>query len=130
MGHAAARASRPGFTRATAVRNRSSLGPIPDAETRSGSSRSAQSSDTAAASTASISAIRRSVVSSSVSVTIDFPSRVIRFEVDSIASISRPLMFSFARSSSASGTFPAAMSASCSATIAKQSSRFSSRVPT
>src|SRR6185503_9049297 len=73
--HAAARASRPGFTRATAVRKTSSFGPMPDAEIRSGSSRSAQSSDTAAASTASISAISRSVVSSSVSVTIDFPSR-------------------------------------------------------
>ena len=50
--------------------------------------------------TASISAAIRSIESSSVSVISDFPSRLIRFDVDSIESRMRPFRFSFARSSS------------------------------
>ena len=72
----------------------------------------------------------RSSESSSVSVISDRPSRLIRFEVDSIESAIRPFRFSFARSSSRSRRLPAAMSAICSATISRQAARFSSRVPT
>ena len=81
-------------------------------------------------STASISAMIRSKLSSSVSVTSDLPSRLIRFEVDSIDSMIRPFRFSFARSSSRGRRLPAATSASCSAQISTQAATFSSRVPT
>ena len=53
-----------------------------------------------------------------------------RFDVDSIESTIRPLMFSFARAISAGLTLPAAMSAICSIAISMQVARFSSRVPT
>ena len=85
---------------------------------------------TASGGTASTSAMIRSNESSSVSVISDLPSRLIRFEVDSVESMIRPLMLSFARSSSASRRLPAAMSAICSAVISRQAARFSSRVPT
>ena len=67
---------------------------------------------------------------SPMSVTSDFPSRVIRAEVDSIESSSRPFRFSWARFSSPCRRFPAAMSAICSTVISSASARFSSRVPT
>ena len=72
----------------------------------------------------------RSIESSSVSEISDFPSRLIRFEVDSIESMIRPLRFSFARSSSSARKFPAAISAICSLAISRQVVRLSSRVPT
>ena len=52
----------------------------------------------------------RSSVRSSVSVTSDFPSRLIRFEVDSSERTIRPLRLSFARSSSPLRSRPAAIS--------------------
>ena len=73
---------------------------------RSGARSTLASSATAAGSTASISAITRSTERISVSVISALPSRVIRFDVDSIESTMRPLRFSFARSSSASVTLP------------------------
>ena len=99
------------------ARKRSSSGPMPDAESRSGGSSAAASSASASASTASISAMIRSNVRSSVSEISDLPSRLIRFDVDSIESMIRPLRFSFARSSSPVRRLPAAMSAICSTQI-------------
>ena len=78
----------------------------------------------------SISAKIRSNVSSSVSVITDLPSRLIRFDVDSIESMILPLRLSCARSSSPGRRLPAAMSAICSFAISRQSARFSERVPT
>ncbi len=72
----------------------------------------------------------RSSVSSSVSAMSDLPSRLIRFEVDSIESMIRPLRLSFARSSSPLRSLPAAISPTCSTQISTQAERFSSRVPT
>ena len=72
----------------------------------------------------------RSNESSSVSVISDLPRRVMRFEVDSMESMIRPLRFSFARAISSGRRLPAAMSASCSAAISTHGPRFSSRVPT
>ena len=83
-----------------------SSGPTPEAERRSGGSSTAASSASASASTASISAKIRSNVSSSVSEMSDFPSRLMRFDVDSIESMIRPLRLSFARSSSPSRRLP------------------------
>ena len=60
----------------------------------------------------------------------DLPSRLIRFDVDSIESVIRPLRLSFARSSSPARSLPAAISPICSTVISTQASRFSSRVPT
>jgi hypothetical protein len=60
----------------------------------------------------------------------DLPSRLIRFDVDSIESRIRPLRFSFARSSSPLRSLPSATSAICSFAISRQSARFSARVPT
>jgi hypothetical protein len=80
--------------------------------------------------TASISAKIRSKVRSSVSEMSDLPSRLIRFDVDSIESMIRPLRLSFARSSSPVRSEPAAISAICSTQISTHCSRFSSRVPT
>src|SRR5207253_6484637 len=82
--HAAARASSAGFTRSIAARHRFSFGPTAEAERRSGASSTPASSASWSASTESISAMMRSKPSSSVSVTTDLPSRLIRFEVDSI----------------------------------------------
>src|SRR5215208_2363991 len=127
--HAAAALSV-GLIRSTAARKRSSLGPIPAADSCSGVSSRPASSASASASTASISAMIRSSERISVSVISDLPSLLMRFEVDSIESRIRPLRFSFARSSSSGLRFPAAPSATCSAAIARHSSRFSSRVPT
>src|SRR5215207_9787013 len=127
--HAAA-AVKAGLTRSTAAWKRSSLGPMPAAESRSGASSRPASSASASGSTASISAMIRSIERISVSVISDLPRRLIRFEVDSIESRIRPLRFSFARSSSLALRLPAATSAICSAAIARHSSRFSSRVPT
>src|SRR5438876_3388247 len=124
----AARASS-GLTRSTAARKRFSLGPIPAAESFSGARSTPASSASSSASTASISAMIRSIESSSVSEISDFPSRLIRFEVDSIESMIRPFMFSFARASSSGRRLPAAMSAICSRVISRQSRKFSSRVP-
>src|SRR5207302_2856071 len=124
--HAAARRSSSGLTRSTAARKRFSSGPTPDTESRSGRSSNEASSPIASASTASISAMIRSKPSSSVSVTTDLPSRVIRFEVDSIESMIRPFRFSFARSSSRGRRLPAAISAICSAQISRQAATFSS----
>src|SRR5207244_11810799 len=86
----AARASADGLIRRAAARNTRSLGPIPEIDKRSGANSSPASSDTSSASTASISAMIRSNVRSSVSVMSDLPSRLIRFEVDSIDSMIRP----------------------------------------
>ena len=102
---------------------------MPAAESRSGASSTPASSASASGSTASISAMIRSIESSSVSVISDFPSRLMRVEVDSIESMIRPLRFSLARWSS-SGRLPAAISPICSLTISKQAARLSSRVPT
>ena len=84
---------------------------MPAAESRAGSSSTPASSASATGSTASISAMIRSSESSSVSVISERPSRLIRFDVDSIESAIRPFRFSFARSSSRSRRLPAAMSA-------------------
>jgi hypothetical protein len=73
---------------------------------------------------------RRRGESSSVSVISERPSRLIRFDVDSIERTMRPFMFSFARSSSRPRKFPAARSASSAETMSRHSTRFSSRVPT
>ena len=62
--------------------------------------------------------------------TSDFPSLLIRFDVDSSASIIRPLRFSLARSSSPGRMLPAEMSATSSATISRHGATFSARVPT
>ena len=96
-----------GLTRWIAARKRASLGPIPAAESRSSRSRSAASAATSSAVTASMRSMISSSESSSVSVISDFPSRLIRFEVDSIESSIRPFRFSFARSSSPGRTLPA-----------------------
>ena len=72
----------------------------------------------------------RSNESSSLFVISDFPSLVIRFDVDSIESMIRPFRFSFALAISSGRRLPAAMSASCSPAISTQGPRFSSRVPT
>src|SRR5439155_3292466 len=128
--HAAARAGSSGLIRRRASRKRSSPGPMPAAESRSGASRTPASSATASAVTASISAAMRSIESSSVSVISDFPSRLIRFDVASIESRMRPFRFSFARSSSPLRSLPSAISLICSLAISRQSARFSARVPT
>src|SRR5919198_4846774 len=96
----AARASADGLIRRAAARKTRSLGPIPEIESFSGAKRRPASSATWSASTASSSAMIRSKESSSVSVMSDLPSRVMRFDVDSIESMMRPLRFSFARASS------------------------------
>ena len=62
--------------------------------------------------------------------TSDFPSRLMRFEVDSSERTIRPLRFSFARSSSPLRSRPAAISPICSTQISTHVARFSSRVPT
>jgi hypothetical protein len=80
--------------------------------------------------TASISAKIRSNVSSSVSEMSDLPSRLIRFDVDSIESMIRPLRLSFARSSSPCLSRPALISPICSTQMSMHCGRFSSRVPT
>ena len=64
---------------------------MPAAESRSGWSRTDASSASSSSSTASISAISRSSESSSVSVISDLPSRLIRFDVDSIDEHDPPL---------------------------------------
>ena len=92
-----------GVIRSSASRKRSSLGPMHAAESCSGASSAAASSETDDASTASISATIRSSESSSESVISDLPSRFIRVDVDSIESRIRPFRFSFARSSSRVG---------------------------
>ena len=89
--------------RSSAARNRSSLGPMHAADSRSDASSAAASSETELASTASISATIRSSDRSSESVISDLPSRFIRVDVDSIESRMRPFRFSFARSSSRRG---------------------------
>ena len=119
----------PGLTRSTAARKRSSEGPIPAAESFSGASRIPASSASASGSTASISAMIRSIESSSVSVITDLPRRLIRFDVDSIESMIRPFRFSFARCSSSGRSLPAAISPICSLAISRQGPRLSSRVP-
>ena len=102
---------------------------MPEIESLSGAKSRPASSETSSGSTASISAMMRSNDSSSVSVTSDFPSRLIRFDVDSIDSMIRPLRFSLARVISSLRRLPAAMSASCSPVISRHGDRFSSRVP-
>ncbi len=72
----------------------------------------------------------RSNVNSSVSVMSDLPSRVIRFDVDSIDSMMRPLRLSFARASSPFRSRPAEISPICSEQISTHVARFSSLVPT
>jgi len=71
----------------------------------------------------------RSNVRSSLSEMSDLPSRLIRFEVDSIESMIRPLRLSFARSSSPLRNVPAAISPICSEQISMHGAMFSSRVP-
>ena len=60
----------------------------------------------------------------------DLPSRLMRFDVDSIESMIRPLMLSFARASSPFRNLPDAISPICSVQISTHDARFSSRVPT
>ena len=103
---------------------------MPAAESRSSRSSWAATAVTSAAVTDSTRSTSSSSESRSVSVISDLPSRLIRFEVDSMESSIRPFRFSFARSSSPGRTFPAETSASSRATISKHSTRFSSRVPT
>src|SRR5205807_2248679 len=128
--HAAARATSEAFARSTARRKRSSSGPTPEAESRSGGSSTVASSAISSASTASISAKIRSNVRSSVSEISDLPSRLIRLEVDSIDSMIRPFRLSFARSSSPARNVPLAISPICSTQMSTHAARFSSRVPT
>jgi hypothetical protein len=65
----------------------------------------------------------------SVSVSTDFPSRLARFEVDSIESMIRPFRFSLARASSAASKPPSAITWNWSAMMRMHSARLSSRVP-
>src|SRR5205823_448202 len=86
----AARASTAGLMRRAAARKIRSVGPMPEIESFSGANRSPASSATSSGSTASISAMIRSNERSSVFVMSDFPSLVIRFDVDSMESMIRP----------------------------------------
>src|SRR5439155_5738730 len=87
--------SKAGLIRATASWNRPSSGPMPAAESPAGANNETASSATSSAVTASRRRTTSSIESSGTSVTVAFPSRVIRFDVDSSESSSRPLRFSF-----------------------------------
>src|SRR5262249_44795759 len=128
--HQAAFESSAGLMRATASRKRLSSGPIPAAERRLGVKSAAASSATSSAVTASTRLTTSSIERSGVSVTVAFPSRVMRLEVDSRESRSLPFRFSLARSSSSARTFPAERSSSSPTAISRQSATLSSRVPT
>ena len=65
-----------------------------------------------------------------MSVSTDLPSRLARFEVDSIDSMMRPFRFSLARVSSAGSKRPSPIRPSWSLMMRTHSARLSSRVPT